>query len=199
MDTKTLRRIAGIATLAATIAAAAGTGTAGAATASSCPTRTLVSPFSTFGDTNSYFFAPNGGFESGLTGWTSGGGATVVSGNESSYLHGRTDTRAVSLPTNAWVKTQAICTGPNDQSIRLMVKGTSGQLKVDAYILSGGNIRTWSTQVDAKSGSSWRPSQVIQFALGNQYLGDTTIQLTFTAIGAPWQIDDLYIDPLKAY
>jgi hypothetical protein len=191
------RKSTGLAAIAATIAAVVGTTTAGAATASSCPTRTLKQAFSSFGDTSQYFFAPNGGFESGLTGWTYGGGAAVVSGNETSYLNAKTDTKSVSLKAGAWVKTQAICTNPNDQTIRLMVKGTSGQLKVDAYVLSGGNIRTWSTQVDAKSGTSWRPSQVIQFALGNQYLGDTTIQLTFTAISATWQIDDLYIDPFK--
>jgi hypothetical protein len=197
MHTSTLRKIAGIAALAATVAAAAGTTTAGATT-SGCPSRTMLTPFASFGDTGQYYFAPNGGFESGLTSWTSGGGAKVVSGNETSYLNSRSDTHSVSLPTNGWVKTAAFCTGPNDQTIRLMVKGASGQLKVDAYVLSGGNIRTWSTQIDA-SGSGWRPSQVIQFALGNQYLGATTIQLTFTAIGAPWQIDDLYIDPIKGY
>ena len=197
MNTRTLRRIAGLAALAAAIGVA--TGTTAGTTTSPCGTRTMTTPFNSFGDTGQYYFAPNGGFESGLTGWTASSGAKVVSGNESSYLNSKSDSHSVSLPTNAWVKTGAICTGPNDQTIRLMVKGTSGQLKVDAYVLSGGNIRTWSTQVDAKAGSSWRPSQVIQFALGNQYLGATTIQLTFTAIGAPWQIDDLYIDPLEGY
>ena len=136
-------------------------------------------------------------FESGFSSWTSGGGATIVSGNETSYLNSRSDTHAVNLPANAWVKTGAICTNPNDQTVRLMVKGTSGQLKFDAYVVSGGNIRTWSGQVDAKSGTSWRASQIIQFALGNQYLGATTIQLTFTAIGATWQVDDIYVDPFK--
>ena len=78
-----------------------------------------------------------------------------------------------------------------------MVKGATGQLKFDARIVSGGNIRTWSGQVDGNGSSAWRPSQVIQFALGNQYLGDTTIQIQFTAIGAQWQIDDVYVDPFK--
>jgi hypothetical protein len=83
--------------------------------------------------------------------------------------------------------------------VRLMVKGSSGQLKVDATVVSGGNIRTWSTQVDAGS-SSWRASQMIQFAQGsNQFLGATTLQLTFTAIGSTWQIDDVYVDPYKGY
>ena len=49
----------------------------------------------------------------------------------------------------------------------------------------------------AAGGSAWRPAPVIQFGLGNQYLGATTIQLTFAALGSTWQLDDLYIDPLK--
>jgi hypothetical protein len=199
MKRGTVRRVVGLAVIAAAIAAAAGTATAGAATASSCPSRTLTQAFLPFGDANQYFLAPNGGFESGFSGWSYGGGASVVWGNESSYLNSRYDTKSAYLPAGGWVKTQTICTNPNDQTIRLMVKGTSGQLKVDAYILSGGNIRTWSTQIDGKSSTGWRPSQIVQFALGNQYLGDTTIQLTFTAIGATWQVDDLYIDPFLGY
>ena len=198
MNTKTLRRIAGLAALAAAIATAVGTTTAGA-TSSSCPARTMKTAFSSFGDTSQYFLAPNGGFESGTSGWTVGGGAAVVAGNETSYLNSKSDARSIKLPANGWVQTGQICTNPNDQTIRLMVKGVSGQLKVDATILSGGNIRTWSSQVDANGSSGWRASQIIQFALGNQYLGATTIQLKFTALSTTWQIDDLYIDPFKGY
>jgi len=192
-----VRRLAVPLALLATVAA--GAGQAAAAPKASCPARTVVTPFKPWNDTGQYFLAPNGGFEAGASSWTLKGGASVVSGNESSYLNSRSDTKSLKLPANASAMTTAICTNPNDQTIRLMVLGTSGQLKVDAKIISGGNIRTWSTQVDAKAGSSWRPSQVIQFALGNQYLGDTTVQLTFTALSSTWQIDDLYIDPFKGY
>jgi hypothetical protein len=193
-----------IITLTALVTAAVATaGLAASAQASngsgSCGTRALKTPFSSFGDSGQYFFAPNGGFESGTSSWTVGGGASVVSGNETSNLNAKSDSKSLSLPTGAWAKTAAFCTNPNDQTIRLMVKGSTGQLKVDAYILSGTNIRTWSTQVSASKSTGWVPSQVIQFALGNQYLGATTIQLTFTAIGAKWQIDDLYVDPFKGY
>jgi hypothetical protein len=165
----------------------------------SCGPRTLTTAFSRFGDSGQYFAAPNGGFETGTSDWTTGAGAQVVSGNERWYLNSQADSKSLSLPSGAWARTSTICTNASDQTIRLMVKGATGQLKVDAYVLSGGNIRTWSTQIDATKTTGWRPSPVIQFALGNQYLGATTIQLTFTAIGASWQIDDLYVDPFKGY
>ncbi len=186
-----------IATL-ATVAALAATGTAAAQ--STCPAQTMKQAFSRFGDQNPYFFAANGGFESGTTGWAYGGGAVVVSGNESYYLNSRYDKRSMKLPANGWVRTGQICIDSTNQIVRLMVKGTSGQLKVDAKVVSGGNIRTWSTQVDASSSTSWRPSQQIAFSQGaNQFYGATTLELTFTGIGATWQIDDLYVDPIKSY
>jgi hypothetical protein len=165
--------------------------------ASTCPTRTLKQAFSRWGDTHQYFFAPNGGFESSLSSWTSGGGPSVVSGNESYYLNSSSDTHSLKMPAGAWVKTGQICTNPEDQTVRLMVKGATGQLKFDAYILCNGNIRTWSGQVDGNGTSTWRPSPVIQFALSGQCTGTATIQITFTALSSTWQIDDFYIDPYK--
>src|ERR1051326_5506012 len=117
----TLRKITGLAAIAATFGAFAATATTAGATTGACPARILKQAFLPFSDTGQYFLAPNGGFESGLTGWTSGGGATVVSGNETSYLNASTDSHSVNLPAGAWVKTGAICTNPNDQTVRLMV------------------------------------------------------------------------------
>ncbi len=183
----------------ATLAALAASSTAAAATAATCAAQTTKQAFSRYGDANQYFLAPNGGFEGGTIGWTYGGGAVVVSGNESAYLNSTSDRKSLKLPANAWVRTGQICIDTTQQIVRLMVSGRSGQLKIDAKIVSAGNIRTWSTQVDASSSSSWRPSQLIQFAQGsNQYLGATTLELTFTAIGATWQIDDVFVDPFKS-
>jgi hypothetical protein len=183
--------------LAALVAAAVASSAAAATPKSNCPARTLKQAFSRWGDTHQYFFAPNGGFENGLSGWTTGNNPTVVSGNESYYLNSSSDKSSLNLPAGAWVKTGQICTNPQDQTVRLMVKGATGQLKFDAYILCNGNIRTWSGQVDSNGASGWRPSPVIQFALSGQCGTTATIQLTFTALGSTWQIDDLYIDPFK--
>src|SRR4051794_23217883 len=79
--------------------AAVGTSSASAgllvATANGCPSPTVSQPFSKWGDSNKYFLAPGGAFESGDAAWTLGGGAKVVSGNEPFYVHGSRDARSL--------------------------------------------------------------------------------------------------------
>ena len=188
--------------LALLTASAFGAGTAGAASAG-CPARTMSSPFAHWGDTGRYFMLDNGGFENGSTSWTLAGGAKVVSGDESYHLGSPGGTHSLKLPTGASAQSAATCFDVTAQTVRLMVKGPSSsgaQLKVDAYVLtqtSGGvNIRTVSTQI-LNPGTAWSPSSAVTFALGqSQMLAATaTVQFTFTAIGGPWQIDDVYVDP----
>ena len=67
------------------IAAVAAAFVSSAAQAASCASRTLTSPFSKFGDTNQYFLAPSGSFESGASGWALSN-AAIASGNDSFHL-----------------------------------------------------------------------------------------------------------------
>ncbi len=192
------RNLLVVTTLAAVLAASLAAATAPESRAATgCPSRVMKQAFAKWGDTHQYFLAPNGGFESNLSSWTSGGGPSVVAGNEAYYLNSTADKSSLKMPAGAWVKTGQICTNPEDQTVRLMVKGATGQLKFDAYIVCNGNIRTWSGQVDGNGSTSWRPSPVIQFALSGQCNTTATIQITFTALGSTWQIDDFYIDPYK--
>jgi hypothetical protein len=184
-----------------------GTTTAGAASAAAgCPATPMSSPFAHWGDTGHYFMLGNGGFESGSTGWTLAGGAKVASGNESYRINSSRDAYSLSLPTGASAQSAATCFDVTAQTVRLMVKGPSSmgaQLKVDAYVLTqtkwGPNIRTVSTQIQ-NPGTSWNPSTPVTFALGeSQMLAPTaTVRFTFTALGGPWQIDDVYVDPFKS-
>src|SRR5690348_6410300 len=85
---KTLRRGTCVAVFAATIAVSAIV--APVASASSCGSQTLSSPFGRFGDWNQYYLAPGGSFESG--GWS---GGSVVSGNEPWKLNSIWDSHAL--------------------------------------------------------------------------------------------------------
>src|SRR5947208_10755493 len=60
-----------------------------------CPSATST-PFTTWKDYANYAFAPDGGFESGGSGWSLSGGARAVSGNESYYVHSSTDKTSLS-------------------------------------------------------------------------------------------------------
>ena len=53
-----------------------------------CPTQPTSQPFQQFGDSADYFLAPNGGLESGSTGWKLSK-ASVVTGNETFYVRSR--------------------------------------------------------------------------------------------------------------
>src|SRR5260221_9012433 len=82
-------RIVILATAAIVSAAGAGMAKADTSTLIGTVTTSLIggncgtssTPFATWGDLRSYTFTNEGGFESGGTGWTLGGGARVVAGN----------------------------------------------------------------------------------------------------------------------
>ena len=54
--------------------------------------------FAPFGDQHSYYLTSDGGFEGGGAGWTFTGGAKVVAGNETSYLHSSSDRSSLLIP-----------------------------------------------------------------------------------------------------
>ena len=95
------------------------------ATANGCPAQSLSKPFAAWGDTNKYFLAPGGAFESGNAAWTLGGGAKVVSGNEPFKVHGSGDSRSLSIPQGGVATSPTLCVGINDPSIRWFSKQQS--------------------------------------------------------------------------
>src|SRR4051794_17557794 len=74
---------------AALFAALPGTASAGVlvASAPSCANGATSQPFTQWGDSNNYFLAPGGNFESGAAGWTLNG-ARVVTDQEPWRVHG---------------------------------------------------------------------------------------------------------------
>ena len=71
-----------------TIAMAMGAAPASAGLGLACPSPTST-PFAAWSDYANYAFAPDGGFESGGSGWSLSGGARAASGNESFYVHSK--------------------------------------------------------------------------------------------------------------
>ena len=90
-----------------------------AAQAASCANRTLTSPFSRFGDSNKYFLAPSGSFESGTAGWALSN-AAVSTGNESFYLNATTDKNSLKLTGSAL--SPAFCITRDDPLLRFTAK-----------------------------------------------------------------------------
>jgi len=168
---------------------------------------TLTQPFLPWLDPLNYAFAPNGGLENGLTGWSSTGGARVVAGNENYAVHAVGDAFSLSLPPSASATAPPICIGTLTPTARFFVRNTGAPLstlRVDVLYTTVLGPRG-SALIGLLVGSgSWQPTlplPVFANVLGLPLLtgGTTNIALRFTAQGAggSWQIDDVYVDPYK--
>jgi hypothetical protein len=178
---------------------------ADAAVLDGCPYQAMSRPFLRWLDPISYTLAPNGGFESGAQGWQLRGGATVASGNESFNLSGA-GRYSLYLPSGSTATSPAMCVETLDVFARYVAKNRGlialSSLKVDAIVKdSAGHTFTLPAGVNT-GGSSWAPSLpavALLDVLGLLNDGRVTVSFRFqpVGLGAKWQIDDLYVDPLK--
>jgi len=178
-----------------------------AATGTACPSYQLSKPFLPWLDVASYTLAPNGGLESGSTGWSLSGGAKVVSGNEKFFVRSATDQYALSLPPGSSALTGATCVGTLDATMRFFAVNSGSllsTLKVEVvYKDATGTTRTALVGLLLGTGS-WSPmlqTPILVNLLALPLLtdGNMTVAFRFTPQGVlgGWRIDDVYIDPLK--
>jgi hypothetical protein len=196
--------LAAIATVVASAALAA-PANAGVLTksATDCDAPVTSQPFARWGDGNQYKLVPNGGLEGGASGWTLGGGAKVVAGNETYKVHGTADNYSLELPAGSSATTPTVCVGVDDPTLRFFVRKNSGLLSTMAVSVkvetSLGLVVTLPIGVDL--GGSWHPS-LPMLMVGNLLPllpGDKTpVQFQFTPLlGGDWQVDDVYVDPWR--
>jgi len=158
--------------------------------------------FAPWQDTAYYYLGPNGGFESGSTGWSLSG-ASVVGGNEP-FL--KTGSHSLALPSGSSATSPVICLGPSQLYVRMFAKDTGGtdrglHMRVYWYgllnqLLGATDYATFG------SGSGWSPTSKLSSSGGLQVpllplLGSTSARIVVTPLGSgsAWQIDDLYVDP----
>lgn len=181
------------------IAMAAGAAPASAGLGLACPSPTST-PFAAWNDYAYYAFAPDGGFESGGSGWSLSGGARGVNGNESYYVHSRTDKASLSLLSGASATSPGMCISVLSSKMRFLVRGDAGStVKVQIIyrglvsnvlgILDGGTI---------SAGGTWHPSPAISMLGGTLPLLTTSVSFRFIAAGGAAAIDDVYLDPMKS-
>jgi hypothetical protein len=182
-----------------------------------CTWPSSVQPFLPWADPGLYFLVPGGSFEGSMGDWSRTGatshpwsrtGATqVVSGNESSYVNSPSDSHSLSLPTSSSATTPLVCITVLSPDLRLFLRNTGNgdsKLAVDVnYTDSHGNPKT-ARVGEGKSGANWTLSPQLLFLKPVQDLlkknGQTLVSFTFRPLDnkGNWQIDDLYIDPLKS-
>jgi hypothetical protein len=167
-----------------------------------CPTYATSKIFSRWLDPFSYALAPGGDFES-ATRLTFSGGAKIVSGNETSYVHGASDRSSVLLPRGATVTTAPMCIGLINPTLRFFARRPGFALLPlmtveGVYKDKAGNTRSLPLIGVPLAGGNW--SLQLPFVVTGALLelGDTTMmQFRFRALSGDWQIDDVYVDPMR--
>jgi hypothetical protein len=172
-----------------------------------CPTATSKA-FAPWNDFANYAYAPNGGFESGSGGWTLSGGAKVVAGNSSLFVHGAGERYSLSLPKGSSATSPPMCISLFSSSMRFFAanKGLpSSRLKVQVIYGGGvGGLLSLVTKTLGLSdfgyvtaGPAWQPSSSIGMLSGTLPLLTQSVQFRFVpdSSGA-WLVDDVYLDPL---
>jgi hypothetical protein len=164
----------------------------------SCPDSTST-PFVPWSDYANYTFAPNGGFESGTTGWSLTGGK-LAPGNESFYVHASGDKYSLSLPAGASATSPPMCISLFSGKMRFVSRGQSGA-KVKVQIMYNGLLSSVVGILDGGTysvGSSWTPSPEIGMLGGTLPLLTSSVSFRFTASGGAVALDDVYLDPMKS-
>ena len=188
-----------------TLGSTAHAGLIGTGSASYCDP-TSSQPFAP-ADMNYYTLLAGGSFESGTVPWALSGGAKVVSGNETQYLHSRQDSRSLYLPAGGSAVTPTTCFALGDWHARFMLKNvgaSSGAVHVQVIVPSLlGGLLTVLDGGTVQAGSTWTPSPRVQLLLSNvtSLIGTKAVAFRFTAEGrgAAYQLDDVYLDPWKCF
>jgi hypothetical protein len=156
--------------------------------------------FRGFGDSAYYVLMPGGAFEGGNS-WALKGGAKVVRGNESYYVHGRNDVSSLYLPSGASATTPAMCFDFADWHLRFFARDnySGGKVRVTVHIKSLVGVLSVLDAGTFDPSSGWRPSPRIGLLISNLggLLVTDAIQFRFTAVGGSVQLDDAYLDPWK--
>ena len=182
-----------------TIAMAMGAAPASAGLGLACPSATTT-PFAAWSDYANYAFVPDGGFEAGAMGWSLGGGARVVAGNESFYVHSKMDKTSLSLPLGASATSPPMCISLLSSKMRFVARGDSGS-KVKVQIIYRGLLSNVLGILDGgtySAGDSWKPSPQVGMLGGVLPLLTASVSFRFTAVGGDAAIDDVYLDPMKS-
>jgi hypothetical protein len=196
--------LAAIATMAMTgaIAAPASAGIL-TAPAKDCGDESLSQPFSGFGDNSKYKLVQGGSFEGSLQDWTLMGGAKVVSGNEPWKVGGSAHGKSLSLPAGSSVITPAACVGLAEPTLRFFAKKNSGlltTLAVSVYVKTSLGLVVPVPVGIVLANGQWKatPKMLIVANLLPLLPGDRTpVAFQFTPLLGSWQIDDVYVDPMR--
>jgi hypothetical protein len=175
----------------------------GPALAAGCPDQPLARTFQPWLDPAWYAAAPDGGLEAGAEGWTLGGGAAVVAGNEPFFVGDRGDARSLALPPGASATTPSVCIGVEHPTLRFFARNTGSSISTLGVSVVFRDLLGQERALPVGSivaGEEWAPTPVVPVLVNLlSLLGDQQVAFRFTALDGrgEWTIDDVYVDPYK--
>ena len=173
------------------------------ASAKDCGDESLSQPFAAFGDNAQYKIVPGGSFESTLPDWTLTGGAKVVSGNEPWKVGGSGHGKSLVLPVGSNVITAPTCVGLEEPTLRFFAKKNRGLLStlaVSVYVKTSLGLVVPVPVGVVLGNGQWKATSPMLIVANLLPLlpGDRTpVAFQFTPLLGDWQIDDVYVDPMK--
>lgn len=154
--------------------------------------------FKPWSDPSPYYFASNGGFETGTTGWTLAGQASVVGGNDPYNLSGA-GSHALLLKTGASASIN-VCYGLTYPAIRFVAAGAGGSAVVHVRIVSRSLLGLLSTldggRFTVPAGWNAAPKLSTLFSALAAPLGARSMTIQISVESGSAYIDDLFVDPL---
>jgi hypothetical protein len=168
-----------------------------------CGDESLSQPFAGFGDTSHYKVVKGGSFEGSLDGWSLMGGAKVVSGNEPWKVGGASHAKSLVLPAGSSVITPPACVGLAEPTLRFFAKKNSGlltTLAVSVWVKTSLGLEVPVPVGVVLANGQWKatPKMLIVANLLPLLPGDRTpVAFQFTPLLGSWQIDDVYVDPMR--
>jgi hypothetical protein len=172
----------------------------------SCPAQPVSTPFSQWGDNNSYFLAPGGAFEgtADQVGWALSN-ASLTPGNEPFYVNDSGDSQSLTISGGGSATSPFFCVDNTMGSLRFFAQQVSagGSLRVQALVQNSDGSVTTVPVARLFDGSmpTWAPTDPITgntSGLSDDQTLSVALQFTVRSPAATWQIDDLYVDPYSS-
>ena len=170
------------------------------ASSSPCNDLVVTQALLPFGDTNWYFLAPQGSFETGADGWTVSSGRTVA--DDSGFADGPKPGRySLELAPGATATSPPLCANSTTPSFRFFARTVTGD--ASSYTVEVTYVTTAGDKVRASGmasvGSAWSLTpefRVLTNKIAEDASGWGSIQVSVTAANdSALRIDDLYVDP----
>jgi hypothetical protein len=189
--------LVGVMALLAGFALPSDAGLLGTGTASYCDSY-KAQIFKPWSDSSYYMLTPGGSFEDGTPSWKLSGGAKIVSGNESFYLHSKNDRKSLYMPAGSSASSPTMCFAAGDWHLRFVGTG-SGQVRVTVTVNSLLGVVSILDGGTVSNSGTWKPSPKVGLLLTNVtgLLTTKAISLRLTATSGASQLDDVYLDPFK--